>query len=250
MKAGDEETTDPWFSHIESREPAGALAEASLVSSVLVMISDPAPRVAAAILAGGRAQRLGGVNKAGLHVGGRRIIDRQLAVLRQIADPVFVVSAREGEFHDLDIDVVPDVVVGAGAIGGIYTAVTTSPRDRTIIVACDMPYLTPALAVLLARPSDADVVIPRSANGLEPLCATWSVRTVESIRRSIGDGVLKVVSVLEELRVEEIGPEVLASCDPHGLLFVNINTPHDYERAQGLSRLELKPSQDHTIDIF
>jgi len=202
------------------------------------MDSDRRPGIAAAILAGGLAERLGGINKGDLHIGGRRIVDRQLEVLRQVADPVFVVSGRQREFHDLDVDVVHDLVANAGAIGGIYTAIATSPCDRTIIVACDMPYLTPALAAMLARPSDADVVVPRSGSGLQPLCATWSARALEPIRRRIGDHLLKVASVLEELRIEEIGPEVLASCDPHGLLFVNINTPHDYERAQGLSRLE------------
>jgi hypothetical protein len=49
---------------------------------------------------------------------------------------------------------------------------------------------------------------------------------------------LKAALLTEDLRVEEIGPEVLASCDSHGLLFVNVNTPHDYERAQELSRLK------------
>jgi molybdopterin-guanine dinucleotide biosynthesis protein A len=213
------------------------------------MIPDHERPVAAAILAGGLAQRFDGINKADLRIGGRRIIERQLDVLRQVADPVFVVSGRQDLFHDLDVEVVPDVIEGAGAIGGIYTAITSSPCDRTIIVACDMPYLTAALAALLARPSGADVVIPRSERGLQPLCATWSARALGSIRQRIRDNRLKVVSVLEELQIEEIGPEILASCDPHGLLFVNINTPHDYERAQGLSRLESKPSQDHTIDV-
>ncbi len=205
--------------------------------------------VAAAILAGGQARRLGGVNKADLRIGGRRIVERQLEALRQAADPVFIVSGNHREFDDLGIGVVADLVDGAGSLGGIYTALSSSPRDRTIIVACDMPYLTAALMQLLVRASDADVVIPRSEKGLQPLCAVWSARALEPIRRRVHDKKLKVLSVLEELRVEEIGPEVLASCDPHGLLFVNVNTPHDYERAQGFSRLESKPSQDHTIDV-
>lgn len=36
------------------------------------------------------------------------------------------------------------------------------------------------------------------------------------------------------LAVEEIGPEELATYDPDGLMFVNVNTPHDYERAKDL----------------
>ena len=44
-------------------------------------------------------------------------------------------------------------------------------------------------------------------------------------------GALKVIDVLSELRVREIGPAEIASFDPDGVLFFNINTPDDYERA-------------------
>ena len=38
----------------------------------------------------------------------------------------------------------------------------------------------------------------------------------------------------ENVRVEEIGPQELATHDPRRLMFVNVNTPHDYERATTL----------------
>ena len=194
--------------------------------------------VAAAILAGGRASRMAGVNKAALRLGDGRIIDRQLALLRQVADPVFVVSGRADGFEDLGVTITGDLVPGAGALGGIYSAILASPHPRTVIVACDLPFLTLALLERLAAPSDADLVIPRSARGLEPLCATWGAACAPAIRRRIDWGLLKAALVTEEVRVEEIGPDVLASCDPHGLLFVNVNTPHEYERARELSRLK------------
>jgi molybdopterin-guanine dinucleotide biosynthesis protein A len=214
------------------------------------MITRDERRVAAAILAGGQARRMGGTNKATLHVGELRIVDRQLTLLRQVADPVFIVSSAHHEaFSALGIDVVPDAIPEAGPLGGIYTALVSSPHPRTLVVACDMPFLTLPLLHHLTRDTQADVVIPRSAAGYEPLCAVWSTAAADTIRRRIERGQLKAGLVVEELRVEEIGPEVLASCDPHGLLFVNVNTPHDYERAQGLSRLESKSSKDRIIDV-
>ena len=204
--------------------------------------------IAAAILAGGQGRRMGGANKGGLRIGAARIVDRQVALLREFAEPLFVVSAR-ADAGDMGLDVVPDVVPDAGPLGGIYTALVTSPCPRTLVVAGDLPFLTPALLRLLTQPSDADVILPRSARGYEPLCATWSAGCAGAIRRRIDRGLLKAADVLAELRVEEIGPEALASCDPYGLLFVNVNTPHDYERAQELSRLESKPSPDRIMDV-
>jgi molybdopterin-guanine dinucleotide biosynthesis protein A len=194
--------------------------------------------IAAAILAGGLARRMAGENKATLRIGDRRIIDGQLTLLRQVADPVFVVSDRRAAFEDLGVMVAGDAIPGAGALGGIYSAILSSPHPRTLVVACDMPFLTLPLLQRLTAPSDADLVIPRSTRGYEPLCATWSAACTPAIRRRIDRGLLKAALLTEDLRVEEIGPEVLASYDPHGLLFVNVNTPHDYERAQELSRLK------------
>jgi molybdopterin-guanine dinucleotide biosynthesis protein A len=213
------------------------------------MANNTRPPIAAAILAGGLAVRMGGANKAGLRIGSERIIDRQLRLLRQIADPVFIVAATAEPFRELQIEVVPDVVAGAGPLGGIYTALTASPRDRTLIVACDLPYLSLPLLERLAAPSDADLVIPRTERGYEPLCAAWSAACAGPIRQRIQNGLLKTALVVEELRVEEIGPEVLASCDPHGLLFVNVNTPHDYERARRLGVMESKSTRDRIMDV-
>jgi molybdenum cofactor guanylyltransferase len=195
------------------------------------------PPVAAAILAGGRARRFAGANKGALQIGHHTILDRQIALLRQVADPVFVVSSRDDVGRDLaGVTIVPDAFHGAGPLGGIYSAITASPRQRTIVVACDMPFLTAKLLQLLARDTTAELVIPRSERGYEPLCAAWSAACAEPIRRRIERGALTAALLVEELRVEEIGPDLLAACDPHGLLFVNVNTPHDYERARDLNR--------------
>jgi molybdopterin-guanine dinucleotide biosynthesis protein A len=205
--------------------------------------------IAAAILAGGLARRMNGANKAQLRIGAERIVERQLRLLRTIADPVFVVSNRSEDFSELGVEVVPDVIAGAGPLGGIYTALLASPRERTLVVGCDLPFLTLPLLERLAAPSTAELVIPRSSRGYEPLCATWAAGCADVLRRRIEAGTLKTALAVEELRVEEIGAELVASCDPDGLLFVNINTPHDYERAQRLARAESKASRDRIMDV-
>ena len=205
--------------------------------------------IAAAILAGGLARRMNGANKAHLRIGAERIVERQLRLLRTVADPVFIVSNRSEDFSGLGVEVVPDVIAGAGPLGGIYTALLASTRERTLIVGCDLPFLTLPLLERLAAPSAAELVIPRSSRGYEPLCATWAAPCADVLRRRIEAGTLKAALVVEELRVEEIGEEFVASCDPHGLLFVNINTPHDYERAQRLGRVASKSWRDRIMDV-
>lgn len=195
-------------------------------------------RVAAAILAGGQARRLAGANKAALRVGGHRIIDRQIALLRQVAEPLFIVAREPDGFRDLEIPVVADLVPELGPLGGIYTALVSSPHARTLIVACDLPFLSLPLLRRLAQPTRADLVIPRTTAGYEPLCATWGVACLTPVRRRLEAGHLKASLLVEDVRIEEVTPAFLASCDPHGRLFLNVNTPHEYERAEALSRLD------------
>jgi GTP:adenosylcobinamide-phosphate guanylyltransferase len=45
-------------------------------------------------------------------------------------------------------------------------------------------------------------------------------------------GELEASRLPDGVRVAEVGPETVAAYDPDGLLFVNVNTPHDYERAK------------------
>lgn len=190
----------------------------------------------AAILAGGLARRMQGADKSTLAVGGLRIIERQVAALRQITDAIVVVGGDPDRFRDLGVEGLPDALAGGGALGGIYSALAASRRPRTLIVACDMPFLSVPLLRRLAQPCapEVDVVMPRTHEGLQPLCAVYAARCAGAVRLRVERGLLKAADLRENVRVEEIGPEELATYDPDGLMFVNVNTPHDYERAKSL----------------
>jgi molybdopterin-guanine dinucleotide biosynthesis protein A len=213
---------------------------------------------AAAILAGGRATRLHGVDKGGLLVGGRTIRDRQLDALRGLVDDIFLVGAPAADHAagivgtdpaadpgtDADppprrpgsLPRVPDLAAGRGPLGGIQTALhRAGDAACTLIVACDLPFLSrPFLAFLLDRARDAadtDVVVPRSGDRLHPLCATYNRRVREVVDRRVASGALAVQALFDEVRVDVVEPEVVATFDPEGVMFWNVNTPDEYERA-------------------
>lgn len=202
---------------------------------------------AAAIIAGGSARRLGGAIKAFLVVGGERIVERQLRVLQGLADPVFVVGGDPAPFGSVGLDVVPDVVPDAGALGGIYTAIVSSPRERTIVLASDLPFVSRRLLERLVE-SPADVVMPRSARGYEPLCALYTRACAEAIRHRIDRGERHAGVLPDGVRVEVIESQALMAYDPDGLAFVNVNTPHDYERARALADKKWKTPGDRIMD--
>lgn len=185
----------------------------------------------AAILAGGRARRLGGLDKSRLTIGGQTILQRQIDLLQGVVDRVVVIANDVDRFAGLQVPVVPDRVPGAGSLGGIYTAVTAADGP-VLVVACDMPFLTaPFLARLLERGQDVDVALPRGPDGYHPLCACYAPTCADPIRRRLESGALKVIDLLTDLRVRELGPDELEAFDPDGLLLTNINTPDDLARA-------------------
>jgi molybdopterin-guanine dinucleotide biosynthesis protein A len=203
--------------------------------------------VSAAILAGGRARRYGGADKASLSIGRARIIDRQLAALSPVANDIRIVANDAERYAGLGVRVIPDAIAGAGPLGGIYSALIDARHDAVIVLACDLPFVTTALLerLVVERGSgeEIDAVMPRSTRGLEPLCAVYDRRCADVARSRIDRGLLQVAGIVEDLRVRELGPETLAAYDA-GALFTNVNTPHDHECARGWVELNEKPSED------
>jgi molybdopterin-guanine dinucleotide biosynthesis protein A len=197
----------------------------------------PDPIFSAAILAGGQARRLGGIDKSALEVGAQSILDRQLSLLRGLTPHVLIVAAQSSPSPAADIPVVIDRVPGAGALGGIYTALIEAPTEQVLVIACDMPFLTaPFLARLAARGVDVEAAVPRSAAGRHPLCASYTRAIAGHLKARIDSGNLRVREALAGLVVRELGPDELKPYDPDGLLLLNVNTPDDYAHAREAAR--------------
>jgi molybdopterin-guanine dinucleotide biosynthesis protein A len=186
----------------------------------------------AAILAGGRARRFGGLDKGALRVGEQSIFDRQLEVLRALTPHILIVGHDDLRYRQAGVSVVVDRIAGAGSLGGLYTALMEAPTQQIVVMACDMPFLTgPFLAYLVARGAGVDAAIPHDARGWHPLSAAWARSAAPRLRARIDAGALRLVDAIAELDVRDIGPAELAPFDPDGRLLTNVNTPDDYARA-------------------
>ena len=153
-------------------------------------------------------------------------------MLRAITPHILIVGGNPSQGQAAGITVVADRMAGTGALGGLYTALVEAPTDQVVVIACDMPFLTaPFLSRLAELGADAEAVVPRDANGLHPLCASY-LRTVEDrLRRRIEAGTLRIIDALGDLEVREFGPDELLPFDQDGRLLLNVNTPDDYQRA-------------------
>lgn len=125
--------------------------------------------------------------------------------------------------------------VRRGPLAGIAAALAVTRSTWNLIVACDLPYLSGAwLGWLLshAMHSSAQVVIPQTEHGLEPLAAVYRRECGTVIAAALKRGEGKVVAVLKELRLEKVYPREWRRYDPQGLVLRNMNTPADYDEAR------------------
>jgi molybdopterin-guanine dinucleotide biosynthesis protein A len=190
----------------------------------------------AAILAGGQARRLGGIDKSALVVGARSILDRQLTLLGGLTRHLLIVTNDRSRVQPVGVPVVVDRIGGAGALGGLYTALVEAPTEQVLVIGCDMPFLTaPFLQFLVERGRNMDAAIPRDEHGRHPLCASYARRTAPHFHVRIKAGDLRIGEALMDLTVREVGPDDLAPFDPDGRLLLNVNTPEDYRRARSIA---------------
>jgi molybdopterin-guanine dinucleotide biosynthesis protein A len=184
------------------------------------------------IFAGGRATRLGGHNKALLEVGGRRIIDRILDALGPLVDECVLLTNDESLRDVQSLRPVFDTEPHAGVLPALLTGLAAARAERCLAVACDMPFVSRELFERMLD-MDADVVIPRTDHGLEPMHAVYRSGPVQvAIRAALERGDRRMVSFLSDLSVREIGQAEWAAIDPSGLAFFNVNTPADLDEAR------------------
>lgn len=188
------------------------------------------------IQAGGRSTRMGGEPKALLEVGGKRIIERVVAAVGAVLDDLLVVTNTPERYAFLGLPMVPDAFPEGGALGGIYTGVRAAAGDAAFTVACDMPFLHPAIVRLVVeRSGEADVVIPRTGTQLETLHALYGKACLRPMERCLRAGRLKVVGFFPEVRVLELDAAVMARQRAPEVAFMNVNTPEELARARALA---------------
>jgi molybdopterin-guanine dinucleotide biosynthesis protein A len=191
-----------------------------------------------AIQAGGESRRMGS-DKALLPFLGQPLILRLLKRLAGIADEVLVTSNTPENYHFLDLTLIPDLLPGCGALGGLYTALSAAAYPYVAVVACDMPFASPELFMVelaLLRESGADAVIPRTESGMEPFHAVyWRDTCLPYIRAALDAGKQRVDAWFRWANIHYIGTPEIHPYDPGKLAFMNINTLEELNEAQSIA---------------
>jgi molybdopterin-guanine dinucleotide biosynthesis protein A len=186
--------------------------------------------VGAALLAGGASARMGS-DKAHLPVGGVACATRIARLLAGLFEEVLLVGGDPP--RDAPGRRVPDAPGPRCALRGAVAALEAARGERVLLVATDLPLLTPDLVLALVAWPEADAVVPRSADGPHPLCALYRREpALAAARPRLAAGRLKLQDWLDGLDTAWLEPADLARVDPEGTALTNVNTPEELARAR------------------
>ena len=176
------------------------------------------------------------------------MIQRVVLQVSDLADEVFVVSNDPRGLENLGFPIVGDLLPVRGALSGFYTAFASAKTKYVAMLACDMPFASLAIfarcfEVILE--TDADVVMPKSGEDLfEPLHAVYRC---EPCKRAVLDAINKdqhrLISWLDNVRVEFLEPKECHRLDPSGVAFYNLNTQDDFMKAMTYIKIEQNKNQ-------
>lgn len=185
-----------------------------------------APAINFYILAGGKSRRFG-ENKALFKIDGRAVIEIVIAAIPP-GCPIFIVANSPAEYAHLGLPTRPDNYPNAGPLAGIHAGLSHSPCEWNFFLACDFPCLRAAVveeigAALFNKnkaEGGAQVILPETAEGLQPLCALWSKSTLPLVETALKGEQRSVRAVLAQLSLHRV-----YLSKPEALL--NLNTPED-----------------------
>lgn len=184
--------------------------------------------ITAVILAGGKNTRLN-QEKSLLKIRGTCLIDKQVELLNKLFANILISTGKElikNRFPH--IRSIEDEFKDCGPLGGIQAAMKHCEKEAVFVFACDMPSLQADLImrqIEIYRNIDAEIVVPRHAEGIEPLHAIYSVKNLPYLESCLQNGSYSVRSFYKNAKIEYYDLErENISC------FFNINTHSDLKK--------------------
>jgi len=181
---------------------------------------------AGVILNGGKARRMGGLDKGALCFEGQSIVQRQITLLRPRTSALAMVGPSE---RAKGMRALPDRVGGLGPLDGLAAALAWSPSPWVLVVACDMPTIVPSLldalldaCFLVDAQVDAQVdIVLASLN--QPLLAVYNKRLLARCDAHLAAKQCSMRSLLEESQVHCLEESLVDNIDPSRASFCNVN---------------------------
>lgn len=189
---------------------------------------DQLPPYAAVVLAGGRAERLGGQAKPQLEVGGRTLL---AAVLDAVADAERRVVVGPPQPVPADVVLVREEPPGGGPVAALRAGLAEVRSPVVALLAGDLPFLRGALVTELRTALTGDGVLVVDDGGRDQyLLGAWRTDALRAALHPAGPSSLH--RLMAGLAVDRLHPAVPPGTPPP---WVDCDTPEDLAHARAVA---------------
>lgn len=190
--------------------------------------ADAYPRsdITGVVLAGGRGQRMGGIDKGLIPLAGKPMVAHVLAALRpQVATIVLNANRNLDEYAAFGCRVVADAIGDYyGPLAGVASAMQVAATTYVLTVPCDSPLLAHDLVARLYRAlsdENAEISVAHDGERMHPVFALLQRELLPSLRAYLQSGERKIDRWFARHRL------VVAHFPDEPETFVNINSPQE-----------------------
>ena len=191
------------------------------------------------ILAGGKAKRMGGKDKALIELQNRTLLSHVLEKISGYASPISLnINKNQEKYFKYNYPILKDRIEGfLGPLSGIFTAISWAKEineDWVLTLPCDTPHLPNDLIprfikLALDLENNFDVISVKCNNQTHPVIGLWKTNLIYKLENSLKNDVRKIDLFTSEINIKYVEyflDEV--SLDP----FLNLNSPSDILHSQ------------------
>jgi len=143
------------------------------------------------------------------------------------------------DFVGWDMMVVTDIHPSRCALAGLHAGLFYASNPWVYVTACDVPFANEHVIrhLISQREPGAEVIIPRTDDGLEPLTAAYSKECIPLIETNLEKKIFMIKKFFRKKKIKEIPVSELKKLDPSMRFMFNVNTPEDLETARSLVKI-------------
>ncbi len=186
-------------------------------------------QITGVVLAGGKATRMGGIDKGLVELNGIPMCKVVIDQLDPQVAEVLVNANRNIEVYEgFGVRVVQDQMQGfLGPLAGLFSAMSVATTPWVVTVPCDGPFLnTDYVKRMMMASDDVDIVVARDERRLQPTFILSKTRLMDDLEDFLQSGERKI----DRWFVKHNWSEADFSDSPD--CFLNINTEQDRDNAQ------------------
>ena len=183
-------------------------------------------RIAAVVLAGGLARRMGGVDKGLVELNGKPMVEWALQRILPQVGRVIINANRNPELYGrFAVPVVADAIEGhLGPLAGLLTAMQYFDEDYVFMCPCDSPFLPPTMVKTLydaMQSESAGIAVATDGVRQQPVFLLTHKKCLPSLQKFLAAGERKIDRWFDEEKLVEV------SFAEHPDAFRNINTEEE-----------------------